>query len=157
MGPKPTFRYQVRGDILTHPSDVQAMYDNVPVADKKLQWIEGTKARFDGYLLAPSPAHARLARAVHILILPTLDPTRSFAFRLVGRPSGAGVIGQWPLLLSGASRQGCPPRGSGRRPAFRGGWPAGFSGGHYLGSRSPLAERPEEHAATWQAGNAFFS
>jgi uncharacterized protein len=46
----PTFLYQVRGDILTDPSDVQAMYDNIPVADKKLQWIEGTTARWDGYL-----------------------------------------------------------------------------------------------------------
>ena len=46
----PTFLYQVRGDILTHPSDVQAMFDNIPVAHKKLQWIEGTTARWDGYL-----------------------------------------------------------------------------------------------------------
>jgi hypothetical protein len=46
----PTFLYQVRRDTLTDPSDVQAMYDNIPVADKKLQWIEGTTARWDGYL-----------------------------------------------------------------------------------------------------------
>ena len=46
----PTFLSQVRRDSVTDPSDVQAMYDNVPVADKKLQWIEGTTARFDGYL-----------------------------------------------------------------------------------------------------------
>jgi len=46
----PTFLYQVRRDSVTDPSDVQAMYDNIPVADKKLQWIEGTTARFDGYL-----------------------------------------------------------------------------------------------------------
>ncbi len=46
----PTFIYQVRGDTLTDPSDVQIMYDNLPVADKKLQWIEGTTARWDGYL-----------------------------------------------------------------------------------------------------------
>jgi pimeloyl-ACP methyl ester carboxylesterase len=46
----PAFLYQVRGDILTDPSDVQAMYDNIPIAEKKLQWIEGTTARFDGYL-----------------------------------------------------------------------------------------------------------
>jgi hypothetical protein len=26
------------------------MFDNIPVAEKKLQWIEGTTARFDGYL-----------------------------------------------------------------------------------------------------------
>jgi uncharacterized protein len=46
----PAFLYQVRGDILTDPSDVQAMFDNIPVAEKKLQWIEGTTARWDGYL-----------------------------------------------------------------------------------------------------------
>jgi len=46
----PTFLYQVRGDTLTDPSDVQTIYDNLPVADKKLQWIEGTTARWDGYL-----------------------------------------------------------------------------------------------------------
>jgi hypothetical protein len=46
----PTFLYQVRGDTLTDPSDVQAMFDNIPVTDKKLQWIEGTTARWDGYL-----------------------------------------------------------------------------------------------------------
>jgi pimeloyl-ACP methyl ester carboxylesterase len=46
----PTFLYQVRGDVLTDPSDVQTIYDNLPVADKKLQWIEGTTARWDGYL-----------------------------------------------------------------------------------------------------------
>lgn len=46
----PTFLYQVRDDVLTHPSDVQTMFDNIPVADKKLQWIEGTTARWDGYL-----------------------------------------------------------------------------------------------------------
>ena len=46
----PTFLYQVRGDTLTEPSDVQTMYDNIPIADKKLQWIEGSIARWDGYL-----------------------------------------------------------------------------------------------------------
>ena len=46
----PTFLYQVRGDTLTDPSDVQTIFDNIPVADKKLQWIDGTTARWDGYL-----------------------------------------------------------------------------------------------------------
>jgi hypothetical protein len=46
----PTFLYQVHDDALTHPSDVQTMFDNIPVADKKLQWIRGTDRRFDGYL-----------------------------------------------------------------------------------------------------------
>jgi hypothetical protein len=46
----PTFLYQVRGDVLTDPTDVQTMFDNIPIADKELQWIEGTTARWDGYL-----------------------------------------------------------------------------------------------------------
>jgi hypothetical protein len=37
----PTFLYQVHRDTVTDPSDVQAMYDNIPIADKKLQRIEG--------------------------------------------------------------------------------------------------------------------
>ena len=46
----PTFLYQVHDDVLTDPSDVQTMFDNIPVADKKLHWIHGTTARWDGYL-----------------------------------------------------------------------------------------------------------
>jgi uncharacterized protein len=46
----PTFLYQVHDDVLTEPSDVQTMFDNIPVADKKLQWIGGTTRRWDGYL-----------------------------------------------------------------------------------------------------------
>ncbi len=46
----PTLLYQVRDDVLTDPSDVRTMFDNLPVADKQLQWIEGTTARWDGYL-----------------------------------------------------------------------------------------------------------
>lgn len=46
----PTFLYQVRDDILTIPADVQAMYDNIPLTDKKLQWIENSTVRWDGYL-----------------------------------------------------------------------------------------------------------
>ncbi|RIV34361.1 alpha/beta hydrolase [Micromonospora radicis] len=46
----PTFLYQVRDDVLTHPDDVQAMFDNIPTAEKKLHWIEETTARWDGYL-----------------------------------------------------------------------------------------------------------
>ena len=45
----PTFVYQVRDDLLTRPSDVQATFDNLPVAEKKLHWIDGTTARWDGY------------------------------------------------------------------------------------------------------------
>lgn len=46
----PTFLSQVRDDVLTYPSDVQAMFDNIPTTEKQLQWIEGTTARWDGYL-----------------------------------------------------------------------------------------------------------
>jgi pimeloyl-ACP methyl ester carboxylesterase len=46
----PTFLYQVHDDVLTEPDDVQTMFDNIPVTDKKLQWIGGTTRRWDGYL-----------------------------------------------------------------------------------------------------------
>jgi hypothetical protein len=46
----PTFLYQVRDDVLTDPSDVQAMFDNIPVTEKQLQWIEGTTSRWNGYM-----------------------------------------------------------------------------------------------------------
>lgn len=46
----PTFVYQVRDDIMTLPEDVQIVYDNMPSAEKKLYWIEGTSRRWDGYL-----------------------------------------------------------------------------------------------------------
>jgi hypothetical protein len=46
----PTFLYQVHDDVLTEPSDVQTMFDNIPVDDKRLEWIRGTTARWDGYL-----------------------------------------------------------------------------------------------------------
>jgi hypothetical protein len=46
----PAFLYQVHDDVLTEPSDVQTMFDNIPVNDKKLHWIRGTTLRWDGYL-----------------------------------------------------------------------------------------------------------
>ena len=45
----PTFVYQVHDDRMTYPGDVQAVFDAIPT-EKKLQWIEGTSARWDGYL-----------------------------------------------------------------------------------------------------------
>lgn len=45
----PTFLYQVRDDLYTRPSDIQAMFGNMPVAEKKLHWIDGTTRRWDGY------------------------------------------------------------------------------------------------------------
>lgn len=46
----PTLLYQVRDDVLTRPSDVQSMFDNIPVPEKELFWIEGSTRRWDGYL-----------------------------------------------------------------------------------------------------------
>ncbi|WP_206051911.1 alpha/beta hydrolase [Nocardioides ferulae] len=45
----PTLLYQVRDDVYTTPSDVQAIYDNIPLEDKSLFWIGGTTRRWDGY------------------------------------------------------------------------------------------------------------
>ena len=45
----PTLLYQVRDDVLTEASDMQLMFDNLPVTDKKLVWVEGTTRRWDGY------------------------------------------------------------------------------------------------------------
>jgi len=45
----PTLVVQVHDDVLTKPSDVQTIYDNIAAKDKKLFWIEGTSRRFDGY------------------------------------------------------------------------------------------------------------
>ncbi|KAF5634231.1 gibberellin biosynthesis-related [Fusarium sp. NRRL 52700] len=44
----PTFIYSVRDDVLTRPSDVQIMYDRIPIEDKKLHWVGGT-VRMKGY------------------------------------------------------------------------------------------------------------
>jgi hypothetical protein len=54
----PTFLCQVRGDVLTRPSDVQSIFDNIPIREKELLWIEGTTRRWDGYTRfakAPGP------------------------------------------------------------------------------------------------------
>lgn len=50
----PTFISSVHGDVLTYPSDVQAVFDNIPAKDKKLFWIEGTTRRWDGYNYFPN-------------------------------------------------------------------------------------------------------
>ncbi|MFI1916546.1 alpha/beta hydrolase family protein [Nocardia sp. NPDC020380] len=49
----PTFIIQVRDDVLTRPEDVQAIFDAIPAGDKKLFWIEGSTARWDGYTYFP--------------------------------------------------------------------------------------------------------
>ena len=44
-----TLVVQVHNDVLTKPSDVQTIYDNISAKDKRLFWIEVTTRRFDGY------------------------------------------------------------------------------------------------------------
>ena len=46
----PTYLYGVHDDVLTEPSDLETMLANLSVADKELQWIRDTPARWDGYL-----------------------------------------------------------------------------------------------------------
>jgi hypothetical protein len=46
----PTLLYQVKDDALTRPADIQGMFDNIPIPEKELIWIEGTSSRWDGYL-----------------------------------------------------------------------------------------------------------
>lgn len=45
----PTFVCQVRDDRMTYPANVQVIYDALPT-EKRLHWIDGTTARWDGYL-----------------------------------------------------------------------------------------------------------
>lgn len=47
----PMYIVQVHDDLWTRPEDVQGTFDRLtlPEEDKKLFWIEGTTARFDGY------------------------------------------------------------------------------------------------------------
>ncbi len=46
----PTFLYGVHDDVLTDASDLQTMFDNLPVAEKKLEWVRDSTKRWDGYL-----------------------------------------------------------------------------------------------------------
>lgn len=45
----PTFFLQVRNDMNSRWTDVQEMYDNTPMEDKKIHYIEDTPWRFKGY------------------------------------------------------------------------------------------------------------
>lgn len=49
----PTFIAQAHDDVLAKPTDVQSIYDNIPVEEKRLFWIEGTTRRWDGYNYFP--------------------------------------------------------------------------------------------------------
>ncbi|KAF4963489.1 hypothetical protein FSARC_8498 [Fusarium sarcochroum] len=44
----PTFIYSVRNDVLTKESDVQTMYDLIPIEEKQLHWVDGI-VRMKGY------------------------------------------------------------------------------------------------------------
>jgi pimeloyl-ACP methyl ester carboxylesterase len=47
----PTLVYQVHDDVMTRPSDVQAIFDAIPDdVDKDLFWLQDTTRRWDGYL-----------------------------------------------------------------------------------------------------------
>lgn len=45
----PTFFFQVRDDTNSRWTDVQEMYERAPVDDKKIDFLEGTPWRFQGY------------------------------------------------------------------------------------------------------------
>ena len=45
----PTLLVQVKDDPITRQADIQAIYDGIPVEDKKLFWIEDTPVRHHGY------------------------------------------------------------------------------------------------------------
>jgi len=45
----PTLVTQVKDDSFTYSDDVQRVFDAIPVEQKQLFWIEGTKQRFKGY------------------------------------------------------------------------------------------------------------
>jgi pimeloyl-ACP methyl ester carboxylesterase len=48
----PTLLYQVHDDVMTRPTDVQAIFDAIPGREgieKELFWIRGTTRRWDGY------------------------------------------------------------------------------------------------------------
>ena len=56
-GKIPTLVAQVHQDLMTHPSDVQTIYDKIGAKEKELFWIEGTTRPFDGYnYIAEHPA-----------------------------------------------------------------------------------------------------
>ena len=45
----PTYLYGVYDDFWTRPTDLQSVFDGIPIQDKKLYWIRGTDRRWDGY------------------------------------------------------------------------------------------------------------
>ena len=80
----PAFLVQVHDDVLTDPSDVQAMFDAVPGDRKKLHWVRETTRRWDGYRefqRRPEP------------VLDWLDATMATAPEPVARaPTGCGAV-----------------------------------------------------------------
>jgi uncharacterized protein len=46
----PTYLFGVHDDSLTQPRDLDRMFEVLPNPDKRLAWVHGTTARWDGYL-----------------------------------------------------------------------------------------------------------
>jgi hypothetical protein len=73
----PTFLYQVHDDVLTDPSDVQTMFDNIPVADKVAPVDPrhyGSVGRLPGVPASPR-TDAGVARNAHVLITDVVTAT----------------------------------------------------------------------------------
>ncbi|MBP2337574.1 pimeloyl-ACP methyl ester carboxylesterase [Saccharothrix coeruleofusca] len=63
----PTYLYGVHDDSLTEPADLERMFEVMDVRDKRLAWVRGTSARWDGYLefqRRPQPVLEWLSRHV---------------------------------------------------------------------------------------------
>ncbi|MGW7353574.1 hypothetical protein [Streptomyces sp. NPDC054784] len=55
----PTYLYGVHDDLLTRPDDLERAYGALGAEDRRLAWVRGTTARWDGYLefqRRPGPA-----------------------------------------------------------------------------------------------------
>lgn len=112
----PTFLYQVRDDLYTRPDDIQAMFDNIPIANKKLHWIEGTTRRWDGYTyFLRAGTDAPLVRPLHGLTGDMAGPVRR------RRPPPARLAsGRVIQRASGNRRSGAPTGRPQRRPVTAG-------------------------------------
>jgi uncharacterized protein len=57
----PSYIYQVRDDTMSYSQEVQHIFDNIPIAEKALFWIDGTTRRWDGYTYFQRHPEAMLA------------------------------------------------------------------------------------------------
>ena len=118
----PAFLYQVHDDVLTEPGDVQAMFDNIPVADKKLAWIHGTTRRWGRIpgVPAASWADARVVRQAHGLRgrrRPRRTRRRAGSARVAGeREAGPGRTRQRHQLPESPKIRSSQTASGSRRP-----------------------------------------